>query len=111
MKFVKYLLFLLLIILIGLAIYVAVQPNSFSVTREKVIDAPASVVYQNVIDFKKWPNWSPWIEKEPNLTLNFPEQTSDIGGSYSWEGKDGKGNMKTVATVPNESIDQKLQFK
>ena len=111
MKFLKYLLFLLLIILIGLAIYIAVQPNSFNVKRERVIDAPASVVYQNVIDFKKWPNWSPWIEREPDLTLNFPEQTSDVGASYSWEGKDGTGNMKTVGTILNESIDQKLQFE
>ena len=110
MKFLKYLLFLLLIIFIGLAIYIAVQPNSFQVTREKTIDAPASVVYDNIIDYKKWPAWSPWIEKEPDMKLNFPENTSGVGGSYSWEGKDGSGSLRTTATEPNKSITQEIQF-
>lgn len=110
MKFLKYLLFLLLIIFIGLAIYVAVQPNSFQVTRERTIDAPASVVYNNLIDYKKWPAWSPWIEREPDMKLEFPENTSGVGGSYSWEGKDGGGSLRTVATEPNESITQEIQF-
>ena len=110
MKFLKFLLLILLVIVIGLAIYIAVQPNSFEVTREKTIDAPASVVYDNLIDYKKWPNWSPWLEKEPDMALSFPDQTTGVGGSYSWEGKDGKGKMTTVSTEPNASISQKIQF-
>ena len=55
MKFLKFLVLILLVVIIGLAIYVAVQPNSFNVTREKTINAPASVVYDNLIDYKKWP--------------------------------------------------------
>lgn len=110
MKFLKYLLFLLLIIFIGLAIYIAVQPNSFQVTRERTIDAPATVVYNNLIDYKKWPAWSPWIEREPDMKLNFPENTSGVGGSYSWEGKDGSGSLRTTETEPNKSITQEIQF-
>ncbi|MBT8394100.1 MAG: GyrI-like domain-containing protein, partial [Bacteroidia bacterium] len=41
---------------------------------------------------------------------SYPEQTKGVGGSYSWEGKDGSGNMKTLAIEPNSSIDQELQF-
>lgn len=110
MKFLKYLLFLVLIAIIGFAIYVAVQPNSFEVSRERTINAPSSVLYDNVIDFKNWEAWSSWIEKEPDLKLMFPEQTEGIGGSYSWEGKDGVGNMKTIAANPKTSIVQELQF-
>jgi len=111
MKFLKYVLFFLLIIIIGLAIYIAVQPNSFEVSRERTVEAPAAVLYDNVIDFKNWESWSPWVEKEPNLKLMFPEQTAGVGGSYSWEGKDGLGSMKITAAAPYESIDQELQFE
>ena len=111
MKFLKYVLFLLLIIIIGLAIYIAVQPNSFEVSRERTVEAPAAVLYDNVIDFKNWESWSPWVEKEPDLKLMFPEQTAGVGGSYSWEGKDGLGSMKTTDAAPYESIDQELQFE
>lgn len=111
MKFLKYLLFLVLIAIIGFAIYVAVQPNSFEVSRERTINAPAVVLYDNVIDYKNWEAWSPWVEKEPDLKLMFPEQTEGVGGSYSWEGKDGLGNMKTIAANPKTSITQELQFE
>ena len=110
MKILKYFLFLILIAIIGFAIYIAVQPNSFEVSRERTINAPASVLYDNVIDFKNWEDWSSWIEKEPDLKLIFPEQTEGVGGSYSWEGKDGLGNMKTIAANPKTSIVQELQF-
>ncbi len=40
----------------------------------------------------------------------FPEQTGGVGGSYSWEGKDGLGNMKTITANPKTSIVQELQF-
>ena len=110
MKFFKYLLFLVLIAIIGFSIYVAVQPNSFEVSRERTINAPSVVLYDNVIDFKNWEAWSSWVEKEPDLKLMFPEQTEGIGGSYSWEGKDGIGKMKTIAANPKTSIVQELQF-
>jgi effector-binding domain-containing protein len=110
MKFIKYLFFLLLIAIIGVAIYIAVQPNEFSVTRSRTIQAPASVIYNNVIDFKNWPAWSSWIEKNPDTKITFPEQTRGVGGSYSWEDEDGIGKMTTIDTVQNKSITQHMQF-
>lgn len=110
MKALKYILFLLLIIFIGLAIYIAVQPNSFEVTRSRTINAPASVVYNNVIDFKNWESWSSWAEDDPDMIITLPEQTRGINGSYTWEDVDGVGIMKTTDTKANEMIVQEMQF-
>ena len=110
MKFLKYLLFLILIAIIGFAIYIAVQPNSFEVSRERTINAPSAVLYDNVIDYKNWEAWSSWAEKDAEMKINLPEQTKGVGGSYSWEDKDGVGSMKTLATTPKTSIEQELQF-
>jgi effector-binding domain-containing protein len=110
MKALKYILFLLLIAIIGSAIYIAVQPNSFEVSRTKTIKAPAPVIYNNIIDFKNWEAWSPWIEKEPSTKINLSEQTKGVGGSYSWTDKDGSGIIHTLETVPNTSIQQVMQF-
>ena len=110
MKALKYILFLLLIVIIGVSIYVAVQPNSFEVKRTKTIQAPAAVVYNHVIDFKTWEAWSSWAESDPDMTITLSEQTSGINGSYSWEDKDGVGTMKTVDAKPNTSIQQEMQF-
>ncbi|MDO5969921.1 GyrI-like domain-containing protein [Flavivirga aquimarina] len=110
MKAFKYILFLLLIAIIGTSIYIAVQPNSFEVTRTRTIKAPAAVIYDNVIDFKNWEAWSSWAEADPDMIITLSEQSKGAGGSYSWEDKDGIGIMKTLETVPNESIKQNLQF-
>lgn len=110
MKALKYIIFLLLIAIIALALYIAVQPNEFNVKRTKTIKAPAAVIYDNVIDFKNWSAWSSWVEKDPNMTITLAEKTNGVGGSYSWEDKDGIGTMKTIATDPNKSITQEMQF-
>jgi effector-binding domain-containing protein len=111
MKYLKYLLFLLLILAIGFSIYIAVQPNSFQVTRTKTIKAPGAVIYNNVIDFKNWEAWSSWAEADPDMTITLHEKTNGIGGSYTWEDKDGIGTMKTVKAVPNASINQQMQIE
>ena len=110
MKALKYILFLLLIAIIGLAIYIAIQPNNFEVNRTRTIKAPPEVIYDNVIDFKNWEAWSSWVEADPDMKITLPEQTSGIDGSYSWEDKDGIGTMKTTETIPNKSIQQQMQF-
>lgn len=110
MKALKYILFLLLIIVIGLSIYIAVQPNSFEVSRTRTIKAPATVLYDNVIDFKNWETWSSWAEMDPDMKITLAEQTNGINGSYSWEDKDGIGTMKNIAAEENKSITQEMQF-
>ncbi|NRD19584.1 SRPBCC family protein [Winogradskyella eckloniae] len=110
MKALKYILFLLLILIIGLSIFIAVQPNSFEVTRSRTIQAPHAVIYNNVIDFKNWESWNSWKEDNPELIMTLNEQTKGVGGSYTWEDEDGIGVMKTIKATPNTSITQEMQF-
>jgi effector-binding domain-containing protein/uncharacterized protein YndB with AHSA1/START domain len=110
MKFLKYFFFLLLIGIIALAIYIAVQPNNFKVERTVTMKAPAEMIYKNVSDYKNWEAWSSWVEADPDMKITLPEQTSGVGSSYSWEDKDGVGTMKTLDAVPNTSLTQQMQF-
>jgi effector-binding domain-containing protein len=110
MKAFKYLFFLLLILIIGTSIYIAVQPNSFEVSRTRTINAPAAVIYNNVIDFKNWEAWSSWVEADKNMKITYPELTRGVNGSYSWEDKDGVGSMKTLEIIPNEFIKQQMHI-
>ncbi len=111
MKILKYVLLLLLVVLVAGAIFVATRPDSFEVTRSKVMKAPASVIFNNVSDFKNWEAWNPWMEKDTTIKATYPEQTAGIGGSYSWDGKDGIGSMKNIAMVANQSLEQELKFE
>lgn len=111
MKIFKYFAFLLLIAIIGTAIYIAVQPNEFSFSRSRVIDAPASVVFNKVNDLKNWSEFSPWMEKEPNIQLTYGDTTTGVGAHYSWNGRVlGKGSLKTLAANENQFISQHIIF-
>ncbi|WP_353777814.1 GyrI-like domain-containing protein [Winogradskyella sp. 3972H.M.0a.05] len=110
MKALKYILLLLLIVVIALGIYTAVQPNEYDVKRTQLIKAPTDLVFNNVNDFKNWESWGPWYDDDPTIETTYPENTSGEGASYSWTSKDGPGNMKTVGVEKNKMIAQKLQF-
>lgn len=110
MKILKYLFFLILIFFIGSAIYIAVQPNEFEVKRSRTIDVPAAVIYDNVVDFKNWEAWSPWVEKDSETKIFLGKQTKGVDGSYQWEDSHGRGSMKTLKTSPNKSITLQMQY-
>ena len=110
MKALKYILFIFLILVIGISIYIAVQPNAFEVSRTRTINAPAQVIYNNVIDFKNWEAWSSWVERDPETVITLSDKTDGIGGSYTWVDSHGTGSMKTLDTHAPVSINQELQF-
>ena len=111
MKALKYFVFILILLIVGSCVYVGVQPSSYDIIRTKTIKAPVNVVFEQVNDYKKWYDWSPWVEKDSTLQFEYPEKTSGEGGSYSWIGKEGKGSMKTLAVHKQDSITQELQFE
>lgn len=109
MKFIKFLLFVILIVLIGGAIYFATQDGNYNIEQSKVINAPKSVVYDIVQDFQTWEHWGPWKAEEPDMQFNYPEKTAGEGGAYSWEGS-MNGSMETTAVVANTSLEQDLSI-
>jgi len=111
MKLGKYIVLIVLLLVVGTSIYVATLDNTYRVERSKIIEAPIEVVYNQIIDFKKWPSWSPWIEQEPQVDLTYGNQTAGVGANYSWNGEIiGAGNMITLAAHAPDSITQKINF-
>ena len=65
-------------ILIGLSaiiviflIVVALQPADFRISRSAVIAAPPAAVFEQINDFQKWNEWSPWAKLDPNAKNAF----------------------------------------
>ncbi|WP_400077269.1 SRPBCC family protein [Winogradskyella sp. R77965] len=111
MKILKYILLLLLILIIGLSIYVAVQPNDYKFSRSRTIEAPVSMIYDKVNDFKQWPEFSPWLEQDKDATLTYSDNTVGKDAGYSWIGEIlGEGSMTTLEADANTAISQKIEF-
>lgn len=111
MKIFKYVSFLLLITFIGASMYIAVQPNTFSFTRSVVINAPTSLVYKKVNDFKNWGAFSPWMQQHPNAQITYGKVTSGTSATYSWNAPQStEGSIHTLASDENLLITQQLSL-
>lgn len=87
--------------------------DTYIVERSTVVDAPAERVYAQLVDFHRWPAWSPWEEIDPQMQRSYSGSESGTGAVYSWSGnrRAGAGTMTiTDATEPSR-IDIDLRFE
>ncbi|GAA0873310.1 hypothetical protein GCM10009117_24570 [Gangjinia marincola] len=110
MKILKYIFFLLLIVVIGACIYFATKNGSYAIAEDESINAPKALVYQTVNELKTWEEWGPWKEEDPEMTFTYPEKTQGEGASYSWDGE-YEGKIETISTHPTDSLVQKLMIQ
>ncbi len=79
----------------------------FNVEKSITIAAPQEQVFNTVRDFKQWPKWSPWLNAEPDCTLEY----NPDGKSYSWEGQViGSGEMEIISEESPNQITYQLTF-
>jgi hypothetical protein len=92
--------------------YAATRPDTYTVERAAVIEAPATVVFDQLDDFQSWAAWSPWDKLDPHMTKTFEGPESGVGAAYGWQGNDqvGKGRMTIVESSPPRSIAYELEF-
>ena len=84
-------------------------PRNSQVARSLAINAPASVIFDQVNDLKKNEAWSPW--KDPTMQITYGAVTEGKGASSSWvSDKMGKGTMTIAESVPASSINIDLDF-
>jgi len=100
------------IVVLGLAAYIATRPAEFRVTRTATFAAPAPVVFAQVNELRKWEAWSPWAKKDPQMKQAYAGPAAGAGAVTSWVGnKDvGEGRMSIVESRPAELVRFKLEF-
>ena len=112
MKILKYLFFLLLIFIIAGAIYIATKDGEYHIEETSIINAPVSVVFNEVNNLTNWEGWGPWNKETDDIILKYNLTTQGEGGNFSWKSdKLGDGSITTVKVKQNESIEQEVNFK
>ena len=82
--------------LLALAVYL--QPNSFVVRREAVINAPPRQVFAAINNLRNWESWSPWAKLDPNAETQYEGPAAGPGAAFEWSGDKnvGAGRMTIV---------------
>lgn len=108
MKILKYLLFLLLILIIAGSIYIATKDGDYEVDVARTIDAPAGLLFKEVSDLSNWQDWKAWTAVE-GIDLDTGETTSGKGASLQWQAEQiSDGMITTLSEIPNKEIQQRI---
>ena len=88
----------------ALLLFAATRPDSFSVERRVVIQAPPEKIQPLIADFHRWADWSPWEKLDPAMQRTFGGPSAGVGATYGWQGnKDvGSGRMEVKAAAPDK---------
>lgn len=109
-KFLRFLLILILLATATVVIAALIAPKETSITSSTVINAPKEAVWEQMVKFKNWPNWSPWHKMDPQQKLTYAGVDGEVASSYSWVGKEtGEGSMTNKA-VENGKMTYELKF-
>ena len=114
MKFLKWLLIIVLVLVGLFVIFNATQESKLSIEESIVIDAPASQVYGEIIDFKGWDNWSAWNKLDSNMEQSYEGEMGQVGYKNSWKSNHpqvGNGSQEVVEVRKNEYMRAKMRFE
>ncbi len=96
MRFLKYSIIVLLVIVGAWLLFCATSPSTLEVTRSISMNATASTVFSNVECLDKWPAWSPWVEMDPDMETTYSEIPCGQGAWASWVGKKAGTGKQTI---------------
>ena len=90
----------------------AMKPDSFTVRRSAVMQAPAERIFPWIDDFQQWTKWSPWERRDPAMKRSFSGPDSGKGAVYAWDGNKnvGSGRMEILDASSPSKIAIKLDF-
>lgn len=105
-------LMILVLLVAGLAVFIATRPDEFRVERSTLIQAPAESVFAKVNDFRQWPQWSPWAKRDPAMQVAYAGAEQGVGATQRWAGNKevGKGSATIIDSVPAERVVIQLEF-
>ena len=108
----KTVIIVVVVLVAGVLVDAATRPDDFSVQRSVSIKAPPEKIYPMLIDFRQWPEWSPWEKLDPTMKRTLSGAQSGPGAVYAWQGssKVGAGRMEIKDVAAPTKVSIKLDF-
>jgi polyketide cyclase/dehydrase/lipid transport protein len=98
-------------LLVVLAVVGLFLPSAAHVERERIIDAPASVIYAHYADLHRFNAWSPWAREDPDASYSYEGPARGRGQRMRWSGSiAGQGSQIITLAEPYRRIELALDF-
>jgi len=109
-KLLRYLIFFLILMAVVAVALMYFSPKQLIFEESIEIDAPPTMVYNMVNDFKNWDSWSPWADIDPDAINTYTDKTVGVGAQHTWKGNKelGEGSQKIIESVKGQKIKTEL---
>ena len=98
-------------LVVATVIYLARLDGNYRVKRSLEIEAPLQTAFAAIVDFKSWPQWSPWLMHEPDAEIVYSDSYQSEEGYYTWDGSVvGAGKLTHRSIKPGKRISQEIEF-
>jgi Polyketide cyclase / dehydrase and lipid transport len=90
-----------------------VSTDTYRVERSTTIAADPQPIYDRLVDFRSWRDWSPWEDLDPDQERSFTGADSGVGAGYAWSGnrKAGRGSMRIMQAEAPTEVRIALEFE
>ena len=113
MRLLKRLFATLLVVVIALVAIAYLLPREVTVTRSTTIDAAPAKVFAQVNSLQAGAQWSPWLDRDPDVQLIYSGPDSGVGNKLQWASDHpqvGNGTQEITASTENERVETALDF-
>ncbi len=113
MRFLKLFFFFLLSVLAVTAVLSILMPTKQEIERTGTINAPASVIYQQLIKLENFNKYSIWSQQDSSIKYTLTGTDGSVGAGTSWTGDpeiSGEGKIEITLLEENKTIKYKLSF-
>lgn len=88
-------------------------PVPYRVSRTTRIEAAPERVFTELVDFRRWRDWSPWEGVDPDMERSYSGPKSGVGSGYAWDGdkQAGSGSMTITGAQRPSRVDLDLHFE
>lgn len=103
---------IILIPIAAVLIMAATKPDTFEVERATRIEAVPEQIFPLISHLRKFPSWSPYETKDPDMQRTFTGPQSGTGATYEWNGDEniGQGQLQIVDASEPSSVTMDLHF-
>lgn len=112
MKIIKFFLYVAMVLLAILAAMGLFAKKGYKIERSIEIDAPRSVVYEQIRLFKNQRKWSPWNDLDSTMQVIYSGTDGEAGATMSWNGNEEAGEgRQTIKSIDSNHVDIHLDIK
>lgn len=102
-KVFRFLLILISILIVGFLVLCLVTDSEVKMERRTTINAPKAVVWEQIVNFKNWLNWSSWKEQDTTIVVDYSGTDGQQGAKYHYIGKrSGEGTCTNMGVTDGD---------